>query len=511
MFVGSYRDNEVTKDHPMFQMMKSVRSHGVVTTELHLKGLNKDDLNQFVAEMLGIFPRISRPLSDIIYKKTEGNPYFALAFVRSLVDKRLLKYSLREKRWIWDEGKIKAEQISDNVLHLLSSRMTSFPEETQIALKILACFGIKVNDSVIKCLTTTPTYTNLQEWINQCIDEGLIKHMANQYHFVHDKVREAAYSLIPESSKKQFHYDLGMLLHSAMKGQDMGSAIFLIVNQINHGSPALIQSSMKVDISELNYMAGLRAMSLQDNQTANSYLSVALSLLPENHWTDHYDLSLKMHTLAANVTYTCGNTKQACLLLKKVISEKRPSLENKLLDAYVLYATILHACDHSDESYDICVDVLTQLKEALPSSTRWLPSSPSPPQEVGAKLMETAMQLAKLSNNDITNLQRMQSGSSYQYIMKFYTLLLTITYLKKPQMMVGIGCRMIRITLDHGLCSESILGFVQYCGIICMQAKDAASMKEAYRIGKTVMQLLPEFTMSSPEIFPNANYIYYVS
>ena len=78
-------------------------------------------------------------------------------------------------------------------------------------------------------------------------------------------------------------------------------------------------------------------------------------------------------------------------------------------------------------------------------------------------------------------------------------------------MMVGIGCRMIRITLDHGLCSESILGFVQYCGIICMQAQDAASMKEAYRIGKTVMPLLQEFTMSSPEILPNANCVYYVS
>ena len=128
MFVGSYRDNEVTADHPIFNLMNNICSYGVGSTTIHLRGLSKQDLNQMIAEMLCTLPRLCNPLSDILTEKTEGNPYFLLVFLRSLVDRRLLKYSLREKKWIWNESNIRSEHITDNVLYLLSSKMTSLDE-----------------------------------------------------------------------------------------------------------------------------------------------------------------------------------------------------------------------------------------------------------------------------------------------------------------------------------------------------------------------------------------------
>ena len=203
MFVGSYRDNEVTADHPIFSLMNNICSYGVGSTTVHLRGLSKQDLNQMIAEMLCTLPRLCNPLSDILTEKTEGNPYFLLVFLRSLVDRRLLKYSLREKKWIWDESKIRSEHITDNVLYLLSSKMTSLDENIQLVLKIISCFGIKCDVLVMDHLSKTPKYNGIENRINQAVKEGFIRKIDNKFRFVHDKVREAAYSLIPESSKMQ--------------------------------------------------------------------------------------------------------------------------------------------------------------------------------------------------------------------------------------------------------------------------------------------------------------------
>jgi len=201
MFVGSYRDNEVTSDHPIFDLMNNIRMGGVRSTSVHLCGLSKQDLNQMIAEMLCILPRLCSPLSDILTEKTEGNPYFLLVFLRSLVDRRLLKYSLREKKWIWDEGKIRSEHITDNVLYLLSSKMTSLDEDIQLVLKVISCFGIKCDDRVIEHLSKTSKYTGIEDWINKAVKEGYL--LQGKFRFVHDKVREAAYSLIPEREKSR--------------------------------------------------------------------------------------------------------------------------------------------------------------------------------------------------------------------------------------------------------------------------------------------------------------------
>ncbi|KAL7550687.1 hypothetical protein ACHAWF_016931, partial [Thalassiosira exigua] len=179
-----------------------------------------------VAEMLGVLPRLCRTLSDIVYEKTEGNPLFALEFMRSLVESRLLKYSLRDRRWIWEEGRISQEDITDNVLYLLTTKIESLPENVQSALKLLSCFGIRIADSIVGYFSSTPQYPDLRHCLDECIHQGCLIKAGSEFKFVHDKVREAAYGLIPLADKKRFHFDIGMLLYSATKGKELGSTIY---------------------------------------------------------------------------------------------------------------------------------------------------------------------------------------------------------------------------------------------------------------------------------------------
>ena len=108
---------------------------------------------------------------------------------------------------MWDEDVIRAEDVTDNVMHLLSYKMTGLSDNLQLVLKVMACFGTYTNESVIGYLDKSEGYAGVEDGLKLAVDGGFVeKPREGEYKFVHDKIREAAYNLIPESDKKQVSY-----------------------------------------------------------------------------------------------------------------------------------------------------------------------------------------------------------------------------------------------------------------------------------------------------------------
>ena len=203
-FVGTYRDNEVQIGHAVFDLMENLEISNVPTNKVTLTGLDQENLNEIISDALCLYPRICKTLSDIVFQKTKGNPFFVLKFMESLLSRGLLQYDSGQKRWFWSEDKILAEEITDNVLHLLSSRMNGLSEDMQLLLKVMACFGTSTNELVISYLSESPGYLGVRKGLEGAVGDGYVKEdTEGKFIFVHDKVREAAYNLIPESEKKQ--------------------------------------------------------------------------------------------------------------------------------------------------------------------------------------------------------------------------------------------------------------------------------------------------------------------
>ena len=204
-FVGTFRNNEVQIEHPVFHLMGRLDISNVRTTQVALSGLNPHDLNTMISDALCLYPRLCKRLSDIVFLKTKGNPFFVLEFMQSLLSRGLLQYNFHQKRWVWNEDVIRSEQITDNVLHLVSSKMNGLPSDNvRMLLKVMACFGTSTDESVIGYLGESAEYSGILEGSREAVSDGFIeKDGEGDLKFVHDKVREAAYNLIPDSDKKQ--------------------------------------------------------------------------------------------------------------------------------------------------------------------------------------------------------------------------------------------------------------------------------------------------------------------
>ena len=203
-FVGTYRDNEVRADHDIFNLVERLEISNVRTTKVHLAGLNQDDLNTMISDALCLYPRICKSLTGIVFQKTNGNPFFMMEFVSSLKSRGLLRYNFHQKRWVWNEGMVHGETITDNVVHLLYSKMSCLPRNVQTLLAVMACFGSSTNESVVARLSESQHYSGVRNGMVEALSDGFIRRDEEGYlHFAHDKVREASYNLIHYSVKRQ--------------------------------------------------------------------------------------------------------------------------------------------------------------------------------------------------------------------------------------------------------------------------------------------------------------------
>lgn len=348
LFIGTYRDNEVRSSG----FLDMLSHFNVMTSKIHLNGLAESDVNSLVSDALGTLPRLSRSLSQVVFRKTYGNPYYVLEFFRSLILRDLVQFSLRERRWIWDHEKICEQNITDNVLHLLSNKLKSISESTQTALKCASCFGMAIDKTITKQLSANLKFFNLSADLDSAVEDGFIDCDGTHYRFVHDKLRKAAYELIKADCKGQYHFELGMAMHSYCAIQDNIDALFATVDQINHGVPSLvIGSSYQHNVAEINYEASVKSTHQAAFTSAFNYAKVAVSLLRDDSWATQYSLSIKYYLQLGKSAFSCGCINEAKAALGKVIDGSK-CLEDKI-DAYFLLVAI-----PSLESVRTCVHVL---------------------------------------------------------------------------------------------------------------------------------------------------------
>ena len=237
LLIGAYRDNEVTTTHPLMRKLETIRGSGRVQ-DIKLGPLTAEDLVGLVADSLRCDAKRATPLAGLVNAKTGGNPFFVSQFLHVLADEGLVAFDHKRARWSWDLDAIYAKRYTDNVAELLAGKLTRLPLDTQDALRQFACLGSVADVAILSIALGTPE-EQVHAALAEALRQQLIQRFERSYKFVHDRVQEAAYALIPEESRAQAHLKIGWLLLAHTPPEKLDEAIFEIVNQLDRGAPLI--------------------------------------------------------------------------------------------------------------------------------------------------------------------------------------------------------------------------------------------------------------------------------
>jgi hypothetical protein len=215
LLVGAYRDNEVGPSHPLLRTLEAIRKAGAKVHEIVLAPLRIDDVGRLVADALHCEPEHARPLAQLVQEKTGGNPFFAIQFFTALAEEGLLAFDPVAAAWQWDINRIRAKSYTDNVVDLMAGKLKRFSAATQEALKQLACLG---NLAEIATLTLVHGETGeaMHAALWEAVHAGLVFREDSAYKFLHDRIQQAAYTLIPEEHRAEVHLRIGRVLLASM-------------------------------------------------------------------------------------------------------------------------------------------------------------------------------------------------------------------------------------------------------------------------------------------------------
>jgi predicted ATPase/signal transduction histidine kinase len=310
LLIGAYRDNEVGPSHPLLRTLATIRDAGARVEELVLMPLGVNDLGRFVADAVQCEPARTRPLARLIHEKTGGNPFFAIQFVTTLADQGLLAFNSVALAWQWDLARIRAKSYTDNVVDLMVGKLLRLPITTQEILTQLACLG-NVADTMTLASVCGETEETLHAALWEAARAGLIIHEGNAYRFPHDRIQQAAYSLIPEEARADLHLRIGRLLASRVPPEDIEDNVFEIVSQLNRGCHLITRAEERARVAELNLMAGRRAKAGIAYASALTYLATGRSLLEEDSWERQYRLSFDLELHQAECEFLTGEVATA--------------------------------------------------------------------------------------------------------------------------------------------------------------------------------------------------------
>ena len=499
LLMGAYRDNEVSSAHPLINALSEIEQAGTVINNIVLRPLKLAHIQQMLTDTLSNTEKTDN-LAELLFYKTQGNPFFITQLLKTLYQEKLLQFDFEQGEWVWDMQDILSKGIADkSVVELIASNIQKLPEETQMALKLAACIGSRFSLDVLATVSEQSLLT-VASALHSALQQGLILPLNNnykvpllfsseelkildfdetrvKYRFLHDRVQQAAYALIPEKSKKQTHQRIGELLLKNTSQEQLESNIFDIVNQLNVGIDRLTQSE-KYELARLNLIAGRKAKASAAYEGAFKYLSVGLELLSPSSWDSEYNLTLLMHEEAAEAAYLTGNffdteqwadivLRQAKNILDKVkvyeVKIQTEIAQNKLIDAVKLGLQVLE---------------LLGVK---------LPETPTPA-DVGLALQETASYLQEKCIADLINLPLMTDA--YQLAaMRMLSITCFPTITAAPALFPLTVFSQVNLSIKYGNAPFSTFAYATYGLILQGFCQD---IEACYQFGQLALSLVEQ-------------------
>jgi PAS domain S-box-containing protein len=477
MLIAAYRDNEVTAGHPLMRKLDAIKSAGGMVAEIMLAPLAREHLGQMMADALRCAPERAAPLAQLVHEKTGGNPFFAIQFLSSLAEEGMLTFDHDAARWCWDLNRIHAKGYSDNAVDLMVGKLTRLPTETRKALQQLACLG-----NLAELMTLSIVFETSEEQIHvalwPAVRQELIERLAGAYRFGHDRVQEAAYSLIPEELRGEAHLRIGRLLAAHTPPEQREEAIFDIVNQLNRGAALVTSRDERERLAELNLLAGRRAKEATAYAAALTYFTAGAALLPEDAWERRPELAFALKLHRAECEFLTGKLAEAEERFAE-LADRATSLPN-LAAITRLQVELFTTLGRSDSAVEVTLDYLRRVGIA------W--SAHPTKEEVRQEYERMWRQLGERPIEALLDLPRMADPVACETMNVLTAVVPAARHTDENLRSLVIG-RMANLSLEHGNSDASCHAYAMLGTVL---GPDFGDYKAGFRFGQLGLNLVEQ-------------------
>lgn len=323
LLIGAYRETELHPAGPLAATLQQLRAAGAQVHELELGPLSRVHVSALVNDALGSTPEASAALVDLVHEKTQGNPFFLMQFLRAIYEEGALALDVARHAWSWDLSRIRAMDVTDNVLDLVIARVARLSAEAQESLRLAAFLGDRfqlADVATIRGISSTQAGRELYE----ALAEGLLLRLdGTTYRFLHDRVQQAAYALVPEGGRAEVHLRIARLLFVRTPDPDLAEKAFELVGHFNQAAGLIEAEDELVDVARLNLLAGRRSMASGAHHAACGHFDLGLRLLPAGAWDSHYELAYALNFERTRCGWRCGRLEDARARLEELRLHRR--------------------------------------------------------------------------------------------------------------------------------------------------------------------------------------------
>ncbi|HIK04893.1 MAG TPA: AAA family ATPase [Trichormus sp. M33_DOE_039] len=536
--IGAYRDNEVFAAHPLMLTLDEIAQTSSRVNTLTLATLSQADINHLIADSLCCAAKQALPLTELVYQKAKGNPFFTTQFLKALHEDGLITFDWEVGFWQCDVGQVRSLALTDDVVEFMVQQLQKLPSQTQDILQLAACIGNQFDLGTLAIVSeqsqieaAASLWTALQEGLilpqsevykfyvgeeyraveerqkeqlvgesdpNGRSKEAILKLNSSlrarqkgvdrenseivTYRFLHDRVQQAAYSLIPADQKQSVHLKIGQLLLSKTPESNREERIFEIVSQLNVAAESITQSAERQTLAEFNLIASRKAKAATAYTAACKYAQVGIKLLVQNSWQHQYELTLALHQVAIEAAYLSGDLEQMTAFASIVLNHAQTPLDR--ISVYEVQIEAFTAQGRFTQAIAAALAILKQLGVELPTA---------PNQDDVAEAFRTVSDaIGERIPSELLHLSAAEDANILAAA-RILTSVAPCAYLSEPLLYLLVILKKVYLSVVYGNESTSTFSYVSYgilmCGVF-------GNVELGYEYGQLALDLLSHYQNS---------------
>ena len=457
LFVGAYRDNEVDANHPLTATLKHIRTEQTAPVEISMTPLEAAHVAQLIADTVATTVDAAMPLAQLVARNTEGCPLFVREYLKALFDDGLLRFERGSGQWQWDLSQIEGHGLTESILDLMVAKLRRLGPEAQTALTTAAAIGNRFPLSALASLSDTPLET-MFETLLPALRAGVVVTTSEaaalaadggseggDCRFFHDRVQQAAYSLLDDAERAALHLRIGRMLLAAVPADERGEDLFEIVHQLNRAVGLITDPAELIELAELNLQASRKASSSGAYAAAGELLEVALEAIATDGWQTHHELTMSIHRELATAEHLVGHHDRADELTGAALEHVPTELEKAELLAEVV--ALYTAAGRYNEALETMHRGLKLLGHEFPSGDLQ--------EAVGAAFGVVQEKLGGATPASLLDRPTM-SDPEVRAATRLLLAGMAATFYLDPFLYIVIICRAMVLALEHGHPPEGV-------------------------------------------------------